>query len=63
MESRSLTTDAGEALLRRVRPEPFSPLNLAPCFEANCLTTERPPAVEPLPPNCEPTSLRSISAR
>jgi len=63
IESSSLTTEAGEALFRRVRPEPFSPLKRAPCFAAKPRTTETPPAVEPLPPNSEPTSLSSISAR
>jgi hypothetical protein len=51
IESSSFTTDAGEALFRRDNPDPFSPLNLAPCLAANSLTTSIPEAVEPVSPN------------
>src|SRR5690349_11923036 len=63
IESSSFTTEAGDALLRRVSPDPFSPVKRAPCLAANPRTTEMPAAVEPLSPNSAPTSLSSISAR
>ena len=50
-------------MLRRLSPEPFSPLKRAPRSAAKRFTTEIPAAVDPAPPNSPPMSLSSISAK